>query len=92
MTISVLNHPEFGSTLSLANGEYFIVVNGGGPLTIRANLPGYLRSDRLVNPVWGGTEFAPDVRLIPVDSVVSPVTFASGGLFCRKHHRRERRR
>jgi RHS repeat-associated protein len=81
VTISVLNHPEFGSTASLANGEYFIVVNGGGPLTIRADKTGFLVSDRLVNPVWNGTEFAQEIRLIAVDTTVSSVTFASGGVF-----------
>lgn len=79
VTISVLNHPEFGTTTSLANGEYFIVVNGGAPLTIRANKTGLLQSDRMVNPVWGGTDFAQDIVLVPLDGVVTAVTFSTAG-------------
>lgn len=79
-TISVLNHPEFGTTVSQANGEYFLVVNGGGPLTIRAGKTGLLSSDRVVNPPWGGTDFAQDIVLIALDSQVTPVTFSAGGL------------
>jgi hypothetical protein len=79
-TISVLNHPEFGTTLSLANGEYFFVVNGGAPLTIRASKTGFLASDRLVNPPWGGTDFAQDIVLIALDTKVTTVTFSAGGL------------
>lgn len=78
--VSVLNHPEFGSTSTQSNGEYFLVVNGGAPLTIRASKTGFLPSDRLVNPPWGGTDFAQDVVLIALDSKVTTLTFSAGGL------------
>src|SRR5262249_54948232 len=32
--ITVLNHPEYGSTLSRADGRFDMVVNGGGLLTV----------------------------------------------------------
>src|SRR5208283_5910962 len=33
VTITVINHPEFGQTLSRADGMFDLVVNGGGPPT-----------------------------------------------------------
>ena len=77
--IEAANHPEFGQTLSLANGEYFFVVNGGGPLTIRASKTGLLRSDRLVNPVWGAVDFAQPIVLVALDSTKTAITFAQAG-------------
>jgi hypothetical protein len=35
VTISILNHPEYGQTLSRADGMFDIVVNGGGHLTVK---------------------------------------------------------
>jgi hypothetical protein len=36
--ISILNHPEFGQTLTRADGIFDLVVNGGGILTIVGEL------------------------------------------------------
>ena len=40
-TVTVLNHPEFGQTLSRADGAYDLVVNGGGLLTLKYSAAGY---------------------------------------------------
>ena len=34
VTMTVLNHPEFGQTFSRADGWFDLAVNGGGYLTI----------------------------------------------------------
>jgi RHS repeat-associated protein len=77
--ISVVNHPEFGSTETLASGEFFLVVEGGAPLTIRAENTGMLPADRPTNPPWGGTDFVDEIRLITLDPAVTTVTFANPG-------------
>jgi RHS repeat-associated protein len=75
--ISIVNHPEFGKTSTYSNGEYIMVVNGGGPLAVRAKKSGKLVSDRAVNPPWGGTDFAADIVLVDVDSKVTAVAFSA---------------
>lgn len=77
-TISVVNHPEFGTTTTFGNGEYILLVNGGGALTIRASKSGKLPSDRLVDPPWGGTDFAADIVLLGLDPAVTAVNFVAG--------------
>lgn len=79
VTISVPNHPEFGSSKSLSNGEFFMVVNGGGPLTLRASKANLLSSERHVNPAWGATEITAPIRLLALDPTVTTVTFAAPG-------------
>ena len=49
VAISVLNHPEFGQTLSRADGMFDLAVNGGGMLTLNYIRTGYLPVKRQAN-------------------------------------------
>ena len=71
--ISVLNHPEFGSTLTRADGWFDIAVNGGGQLTVQYRRPGYLPIQRKVDAPWRDFAFLPDVALIPYDTQVTTI-------------------
>ena len=44
--VDVLAHPEYGHTLTRADGQYDLVVNGGGVLTLNYNKAGYLPVQR----------------------------------------------
>ncbi len=76
VTITVLNHPEFGQTLSRADGMFDLAVNGGGFLTINYEKEGYLTAQRQVNVPWQDYIRLPDVVLIPVDTEVTVVDFS----------------
>jgi RHS repeat-associated protein len=73
VTITVKDHPEFGETLSRADGMFGLVVNGGGLLTINYQKNGYLPVQRPVQTPWQDYVFAPDVVLIPLDPQVTPI-------------------
>lgn len=45
-TISILNHPEYGSTQSRDDGMFDMVVNGGQFLSVRYQADGYLEAQR----------------------------------------------
>jgi RHS repeat-associated protein len=75
--ISILGHPEFGQTLSRADGMFDLAVNGGGLLTIDYTLAGYLPSQRRVNVPWQDYAVVPDVVLIPLDTLVSVIDLAA---------------
>src|SRR5690606_8960190 len=62
-SVVVLGHPEWGRTQSRADGEYDIVVNGGGRLTVRIEKDGYLRSQRHIKSGWRSFSKFPDVVL-----------------------------
>ncbi|MEO8135101.1 MAG: hypothetical protein ABI831_14100 [Betaproteobacteria bacterium] len=76
VTITVFNHPEFGQTLSRADGAFDLVVNGGGLLTISYRKSGLISAQRQVNAPWQTYIKAPDVALIPLDSRVTAIDLA----------------
>src|SRR5206468_2022146 len=73
VTLTVLNHPEFGQTLSRADGRFDLVVNGGGLLTLTYAKAGYLPAQRQVQAPWQDYASLPDVALIPLDAQVTAV-------------------
>ena len=78
VTITILNHPEFGQTLSRADGMFDMAVNGGGVLTVYYQKEGYLSVQRTVNVPWQDYVPLPDVVMIPLDEEVSTVDLTAG--------------
>ncbi|HRY14857.1 MAG TPA: PKD domain-containing protein, partial [Candidatus Competibacteraceae bacterium] len=73
VVITVLNHPEFGQTLSRADGWFDLAVNGGGYLTLNYQRVGYLPAQRQVNTPWQDFVVIEEVVLIPQDPQVATV-------------------
>jgi RHS repeat-associated protein len=78
VTITILDHPEFGQTLSRADGMFDLAVSGGGVLVVNYERDGYLPSQRPVNARWQDYAWLPDVVLIPVDAQVTTIDLTSG--------------
>ena len=72
--ITLLNHPEYGHTLTRTDGMFDMAVNGGGALTVQYDKEGYLPAQRQVEVGWASYAWLPDVILIPLDSQVTTVT------------------
>ncbi len=77
VTVSILNHPEFGQTLSRADGWFDLVVNGGGYLTLSYQKAGYLPAQRQANVPWQDYVLMDDVVLIPRDGQVTTLTLGA---------------
>ena len=74
VAIGILNHPEFGQTLSRADGVFDMAVNGGGVLIVTYTRAGFLPVQRtLENIPWGDFMHAPDVIMIGLDANVTAV-------------------
>lgn len=71
VVVSVLSHPEFGQTLSRADGMFDLAVNGGGLLTVKYEKAGFLSSQRQVNVPWQDFAIVPDVVLVQLDPQVT---------------------
>ncbi|MGH8474249.1 MAG: PKD domain-containing protein [Methylococcales bacterium] len=69
--ITILNHPEFGQTLSRADGRFDMAVNGGGVLTVRYEKIGSLPLQRTDNVPWQDYCGIPDVVMMGYDPAVS---------------------
>jgi sugar lactone lactonase YvrE len=74
----VLGHPEFGQTLTRADGMFDLAVNGGGQLTVRYEAEGFLPAQRAVVAPWRDYAWLPDVILIPLDPVVTEIDLGAG--------------
>ena len=76
VTITILGHPEFGQTLSRADGRFDMAVNGGGQLILRYAKGGYLPAQRHVNAPWQDYGLTEDTVLVQQDSKVTTVDLA----------------
>ncbi len=79
--VSVVNHPEVGSTTTRTNGIFDIVANGGAPLTLNFEKPGFFPAHRRVEVPWQDFVIAPEVVLVPLDPVSTAVNFGGGAPF-----------
>ncbi len=73
VVVTVLNHPEFGQTLTRADGMFDMAVNGGGLLTVNYRKGGYLSAQRQIDVPWQDYTVLPDVVLVPYDNHVTTI-------------------
>jgi len=62
--VSVLDHLEFGYTITRADGMYDLAVNGGGQLVVQFWKDGYLPAQRAVDVPWQQFVLVPEVALV----------------------------
>lgn len=76
--ITIVDHDEFGHTFSRADGQFDLVVNGGGLLVVQYQLAGHLTLQRQNQIPWQDYVQIDDVRMTALDAAANPVTFGSG--------------
>lgn len=72
--VSVAGAPELGFTLTRADGEYDLAVNGGGRLILDYTRDDVLPALREVQPAMQGSTALEDVMLIELDPLVTTVS------------------
>lgn len=73
--VRVVGKPEFGYTYSRADGQYDLLVNGGGALTVDFTKEDYLRAQRQTDDLpWQAFGTVEDVALIQLDPNATRVT------------------
>jgi RHS repeat-associated protein len=78
VSVTVHRHSELGSTMTRADGMFDIVVNGGGPMTVRFVKPDFLPADRQLQVPWNAFAFVPDVTLVQLDPQVTTIDLSPG--------------
>ena len=78
VTISIVGHPEFGQTLSRADGRFDMAANGGGLLALNYSKDGFLPLQRQVGVPWQDYVVVKDVVMVGLDSAVTTVTANAG--------------
>lgn len=74
--VSVLDHPEYGQTLSRADGRFDLAVNGGAQLTLHLEKEGLLDVQRSVAVAWEKYSETDDIAMMPLESQVTTVNFS----------------
>ena len=77
ITVTVLDHPEYGQTLTRADGRFDLAVNGGGAVVINFAAQGYLTAQRTVEVPWRDFAVAHPLVMVAPDPVATPVTFGA---------------
>jgi len=77
VTLSILAHPEYGTTLSRTDGLFDLAVNGGSQLVVRYDKAGYLPVQRPITPPWQDYAVLPDVVLVPFDTQVTAIDLSA---------------
>src|SRR5574341_1521519 len=75
--ITILNHSEFGQTISRDDGRFDMAVNGAGTLIVRYQRGGFLAVQRQVAVPWQGFVKIQEVVMVPYDNQVTAVDLVS---------------
>jgi hypothetical protein len=78
VTVTLLDHPELGRTVSRENGRYDLAVNGGGALVVDFHKDGFVDAQRTVEVGWQEYAQVDDVALVAYDAKVTEVDLGSG--------------
>jgi RHS repeat-associated protein len=74
--ITVLDHPEYGQTLTREDGQFDIAVNGGGTMTLVYEKDRYMPAQRQVEAPWRDFATVEDVVLVGFSRRVTDVDLA----------------
>jgi hypothetical protein len=81
VTLSVVSHPEFGTTLSGPDGNFALAVNGGGQLAVRYVKAGNITVQRHALTSWLQYSNLPDVVMVPASATTTAITLGSTSSF-----------
>jgi RHS repeat-associated protein len=73
--ITVKDHPEYGQTLSRADGRFDLAANGGGKLVIDYSKGGYLAAQREVDLPWQDYVEVDSVAMLGLDPTATTINF-----------------
>jgi hypothetical protein len=76
VVVSILNHPEFGQTISRADGMFDMVINAGGQ-SFELHKSWIFKCSKNEVRLLGEYAIADDIVMIPLDSVSSTIDLSS---------------
>ena len=72
-TVTILDHPELGSTKTFDDGQFALAVNAGGELVVNLNQGAFLPVQRIENIAWGTWHTVAVVQVTALDPNVGTV-------------------
>ncbi len=80
VTVTILNHPEFGQTVTRVDGLFDMAVNGGGLIVVKFAKANFLSVQRQVQTPWQDYVCLPEVVMLTTDPAVTPLTLGTNSL------------
>jgi hypothetical protein len=75
VAVTMLDHPDYGTVQTDADGRFTIPVEGGGTLTVRYQKQGLLAVQRKVHVPWSDIAIAKTITMIAEDTASTTVAF-----------------
>jgi hypothetical protein len=75
VAVSIVDHPDYGTAATGAEGRFSLPVEGGGNLTVRFAKPGFISAQRQLYVPWNDTALVESVDLITEDPAATVVSF-----------------
>lgn len=73
VTVRAHGHPEYGTTMTRADGQFDLAVNGGGTVTLAYEKAGYMPVHRAIETPWRDYRWLPDVAMTRYDERVTRI-------------------
>ena len=80
VSVSIKQHPEYGTALTDTDGVFELLVNGGTLLTVDYAKAGYLPAQRQITPAQRDYALLSEVALLPLDANVTTIDLTAGGM------------
>ncbi len=77
--VTIVAHPEYGETVTRADGGYELALNGGGAVSLQFAKNGYLAAQRLLPSQWHERKVLDDVVLVAYDGRATKVAMNAAG-------------
>ncbi len=81
VTVKVMGHPEYGQTVTRADGYYDLAVNGGETFKLSIDREGFVTVFRNAQPGWRDTDVVDDIVMVPREATATAVDAASAAAF-----------
>ncbi len=75
VAVTILDHPEYGTTITGTDGRFSIPVEGGGTITVVYQKEGLITAHRKVNVPWNDIAIAKSIVMIAEDPASTTLTF-----------------
>jgi len=75
VSVTILNHPEYGTAFTDSNGLFSVPVEGGGTITVVYQKPGLLSFQRKVDVPWNDIAVTETIWMISEDPASTVITF-----------------
>ncbi len=80
VTITILDHPELGQTLTRSDGMFDMAANGGGPLTVHYKMAAYLLAQRQVQTPVRDYVWLPEVTMVSRDATMTTIAMGAADI------------